>query len=58
MWKKGTGEEEPSTGIPRGSFTIAPSIVHSASTLEDVRIPGSIVGAPGNLNIDLLAEDL
>jgi hypothetical protein len=44
MWKKGTGEEEPATGVPPGSFATTPSTVHSAFALEDVRIPGSVVG--------------
>jgi hypothetical protein len=44
MWKKGTGEEEPATGVPPGSFATTPSTVHSAFALEDVRIPGSEVG--------------
>ena len=41
MWKKGTGEEESATEVPPGSFATAPSTVHSAFALEDVRIPGS-----------------
>ena len=44
MWKKGTGEEEPATGVPPGSFATTPSTVHSGFALEDVRIPGSVVG--------------
>jgi hypothetical protein len=44
MWKKGTGEEEPATGVPPGSFAITPLIVYSAFAIEDVRIPGPIVG--------------
>jgi hypothetical protein len=41
MWKKGTGEEESASGAPPGSFATAPSTVHGALTLEDVRLPGS-----------------
>jgi hypothetical protein len=44
MWKKGTGEEEPATRVPPGSFAITPSIVYSAFALEDVRILGFVVG--------------
>jgi hypothetical protein len=43
MWKKGTGEEEPATGVPPGSFAITPSTVYRAFALEDVRIPGFVV---------------
>jgi hypothetical protein len=41
MWKKGTGEDESATGASPGSFARAPSTVHGAFTLEDVRLPGS-----------------
>jgi hypothetical protein len=44
MWKKGTGEEEPATRVPPRSFATTPSTVYSAFALEDVRIPGFIVG--------------
>jgi hypothetical protein len=43
MWKKGTGEEEPATGIPPRSFATISSTVHGACALEDVRTPGSVV---------------
>jgi hypothetical protein len=43
MWKKGTGEEEPVTRIPLGSFATISLTVYSACALEDVRTPGSVV---------------
>jgi hypothetical protein len=44
MWKKGTGEEEPTTRVPSRSFAITPLIVHSAFALEDIRISSFKVG--------------
>lgn len=44
MWKKGTGEEEPTTGVPPGRYATAPSTFQGVFVLGNMAIPGSVEG--------------